>query len=265
MRPRDGTAGAPFPRGSLTTVPRQFFGIPGIALLLGSLLALDGMFMLLHGMNVLQEYLGQSGAFSDRRFSIEQDGGFAERYEYAKTIACSLFLLGCHRRTGQPVYLALAATFALALLDNALRLHEQVGELAAPSLQSLRQLFESAPEALSETAFLLVLGLLVAGGLGLGFARSTQRHRIIGASFVAVLIVLGGFGIAIDLLHSIAGRINLKVDRVFGFIEDGGELVVLSLACAMSCAAFLHFRAPERPYGTKGLGPSPIGVRADRP
>ncbi|MGG5807806.1 hypothetical protein [Falsiroseomonas sp. CW058] len=202
---------------------------------LGGLLALDLVFLGLHVAHVAAEWRGQ-GPFAGRAFSIEAEGGHAESYEALKTAACVVALGLCARRSGAPVYGALAFVFAAALADNALMLHERAGSLLAPALMPAAGLFQAAPQAFGELGFFAVLGGLALLLLAAGFRRSAAPHRRAGAGFVVLLALLAGFGVALDLLHAALGGQRRAFDRVLGTVEDGGELVVLSAACALAVA-----------------------------
>ncbi len=198
-------------------------------------LALDLGVLLIHAAHVLAEYQGLSVWVADPRFSIENDEGYGERYEYVKTACCVLALGGCWAATRQPLYVALAAIFTFVLMDNALQIHESVGHRAAAHLGAGEAVFEGAAQALGEVAVFAAAGLAALALFALAFRRSGLRHRRLGLAFLLLLLGLGGFGIGVDLLHAALSG-SRRLDRLFGFIEDGGELVILSLAAALAIA-----------------------------
>jgi hypothetical protein len=203
----------------------------------GLLLLVDGGFLALHAGQVLAEWQGRV-APGQAHFSIEAEGGPSEVYEAAKAMACVLALALAAHRVMQPLYMALAAAFALALADNALALHERWGGMVAPFLP----LGPGAAVPVGELSFFAAAGLAILAALGTGFARSTARHRRLGLPFVGLLLALGGFAVAVDLLHAaVAGR-RRAFDRFFGLVEDGGEMVVLSLSCALAITLLAMLR-----------------------
>lgn len=212
---------------------------------LGALVAIDVVFLGLHLAHVAAEWRG-GGALAGRAFSIETEGGASEIYEFAKASICVGGLWLCAVRTAQPVYAALSGAFGLALLDNALMLHERTGGLLAPALVSATAWFQAAPQALGELCFFAVAGGAILVLLAIGFRRSLRPHRRAGAAFVMLLMMLGGFGVALDMFHAMVGGQRRAVDRIFGAIEDGGELMVLSVAAALAVA--LQARLAARPW-----------------
>ena len=212
-----------------------------------AMLAVDAGFLGLHAAHVLAEWRGAvpPGGAS---FSIEMEGGPSEIYEAAKAGSCVVALVICARRAAAPLYAALAAAFALAMADNVLGLHESSGEALAPALAAAGALFEAAPQALGELAFFSMAGMSILAVLRAGFRHSRGVHRRLGIAFLLLLAALGAFAVGLDLLHAAVGGERRAVDRLFGAVEDGGELVVLSLAAALSTG--LVALLPRRPRAT---------------
>ena len=213
---------------------------------LGLLLALDAGFLLVHAAHLLATHYGVEGSVvSDARFSLEWDGGYAERFEYGKTAACVLALGGCWALTRQPVYAALAAVFGLALADNALELHETWGAALSDLLRGTGA-FPRVPNELGELAVFAAEGAAAFALLLLGFRRSAARHRELGLAFVLLLLVLAGFSVGMDLLHAVLRRVVRGLDRILGTVEDGGEFAILSATCALSVALCARLAAERR-------------------
>ena len=219
-----------------------------MVLLLGLLLSIDVMFMLMHIAHLQARRLWTPGSiFFDYAFSIEEDGGYSERFEYLKTLICIMALAGCWFRTRQPIYLALSAIFGFILLDNTFMLHETLGESASARVSPSIRLSESAPFALGEVAFFAIAGTVMLGILAFALMRSAARHRLFGFVFLLLLLGLAGFGVVVDLLHAATAESHRAVNWFFGLVEDGGELAMLSLACALSCALYAQLAAGRQP------------------
>jgi hypothetical protein len=212
----------------LRAVARQ----PLLRTTLLALLAVDLVFISLHFAQLWAEWSDTQGPFSGERYSLENEGGPSETWEAAKTILCVLALADVGRRTRQPVYAAVAFGFTAALLDNVLQLHERGGEWLASGLQGAARLFEAAPQAIGELGIFLAQGVLIAGVLLMGFRRSDRGHWAAGAVGVALLLALAAVGIGLDLVHAALGGLRRLMDRGLGTLEDGGELLVLSVTAA---------------------------------
>jgi hypothetical protein len=210
------------------------------------LLAVDLVFLGLHVAHVWGEWREVETLFSDRRFSIEHEGGLGEGWEAVKTVLCVLALLDVARRTGQRAYAAAAFGFTVALIDNVFELHETGGTWLAAGLQDTARAFEAAPQALGEVAIFASLGLLIAAVLWLGFRRTARGHWPAAAVAAALLAALAAVGVGLDLLHAAVGGLRRAVDRGFGFMEDGGELLILSLAAAYAIGLRRHLATQPR-------------------
>lgn len=225
---------------------------PGFRAALLVLLAVDLVFAGLHVAHVWSEWREVETYFSDHRFSLEQEGGLSEGWEALKSVLCVLALLDVARRTGQPAYAAVAFGFCVALLDNVLELHETGGTWLAARLQGSERLFEAAPQAFGEVGIFGLLGVAIAAALFLGFRRTARGHWPAAAVAVALLAALAAIGVGLDLLHAAVGGLRRAIDRGFGFMEDGGELLTLSLAAAYAIGLRRHVAAPRRLSGLSG-------------
>jgi hypothetical protein len=175
------------------------------------------------------------GVLHDVGLSLELEGGHAEFYQYVKEcwiVLCCGYLLA---RTRQPVYSALALTFAYVLADDALAIHERVGEELAPSLHVALPL-DATPQALGEVLFFVAvgLGLLLVGTvtyyLSDAPSRRTARFAVMGLGLLAF------FGVFVDALHQTLLSVN-AVRFVLEVLEDGGELVAMSFITTGAIAA----------------------------
>lgn len=224
-----------------------------MVLVLLGLLAIDMVFMGVHIARVLLEYVEIDTWLQNPNLSIEEEGGYSEHFEYLKTGVAVAALLGAWALTRQPIYLALSALFLFALLDNAFQLHEGWGYRASYAFTSTERVAENAPQAFGELAYFAAAGVVALALGALAFFWSEGRHRSVGLAFLLIFVALGGFGVGIDLIHTMLSE-SRRMDRIFGFIEDGGELVLLSVGCALSCALYAEFsRARQRRLTGAGL------------
>jgi len=209
---------------------------------LAAFLAVDLALLALHVAYVLVTLLGIESAFRDDRFSISEERSYGEMFEYAKTAVAALALSGCWARTRQPVYAALAVLFLVVLLDNAFELHERAGSLLSARFGGTRALFDYAPQAFGELAYFGLAALAVGGLLLAALPRTAAEHRLAALAFLLLLGALAVFGVGVDLAHAAVNDRSRRLSALFGFIEDGGELVILSAVGALSLALFRHLR-----------------------
>jgi hypothetical protein len=160
-------------------------------------------------------------------FSLEKDRGYPEFFQYAKVFLIVATLMLVSARTKVVGYGVWALFFLYLLLDDFLQIHEIVGEhLAlvlgfAPAIGLRAQDFgELAVSVIAAAVFLSALALIYLGESG-GF-RKASRH------FLWLLAILAFFGIFVDMFH-VAVDMGWKITWLLGVIEDGGEMVAISL------------------------------------
>jgi hypothetical protein len=186
------------------------------------LLAADTGFVLVHVVHRLW------AALRDPLYSLGQDGGYAEMFQYLKFYWVAILLGTLRARTREPVYGAWMLLYAYLLCDDALRLHELGGArlVAAwgygPAFGLRAQDFGEL--TVSAAAGLVFLALICAGHL-----RSAHRARDVSTDLALLLGALVFFGVFMDMLHIAAQGRYLK--EALGVIEDGGELFTMSVVC----------------------------------
>jgi hypothetical protein len=65
---------------------------------------------------------------------------------------------------------------------------------------------------------------------------------MLGLAFILLLLALGAFGAGVDLLHTILREVRYSLDLIFTVIEDSGELVILSFACALALTTYIYLQ-----------------------
>jgi hypothetical protein len=184
-------------------------------------IATDLLFIILHLLHVYSPY------FTDSRFSLEIDRSFSEVFQYVKQywialIFCWLSILKFERS-----YLVWALLFGYLLLDDALMLHEVLGKRVAKYLQyhsmfklRARDLGELTVNALAGMAFLLAI-------VG-AYCWGTEEFRGVSKRLMLVLFLLVFFGVVDDMVHVTLPSASIPY-QLLGVIEDGGEMVVMSV------------------------------------
>lgn len=189
---------------------------------LGLLLAVDLFFILLHLCHLYTPY------FHDPAYSIEMDRGFAETFQYVQgfwvvLIFCWLALIS------SPAYLVWALLFTYIVIDDAFMLHERIGRALATyvdyqhiALLRTRDIGELLVFAAVGGVFLLLFGIT--------YQQSSTPIRRVYQQLFRYFGLLVFFGVVVDMLHIIAGKEGFIVPLI-GLLEDGGEMVAMSLLC----------------------------------
>jgi len=202
----------------------------GFTKLLYYLLAIDFIFLILA---ILQR---QSGYFSDPRFNLTLDGSFAEFYQYAKElfIAMTFARISYIRRFSG--YLVWSGLFMYFFLDDAFRIHENLGRIIVKNFGYGSSLGLRAQD-FGELAVFGFFGLLFFTLILFSYLRCDDSRQKIWQHLMFLVMLLVICGIGFDMVHSIfsdksfsLGPVTLS--SVFGAIEDFGEMIVMSLCTA---------------------------------
>ncbi|WP_432557399.1 hypothetical protein [Granulicoccus sp. GXG6511] len=205
-------------------------------LLLGMLVVLDVLMIVVDA--VLHTGLGVAGPV----WSVTQDGGYAEFLQYAKFAWCGLLLVVL-ARTGRTKALLLWVPFiAYLALDDVLQIHENVGAWLAEVLQIPH--FGLRSYHIGE---LLVAVAAIAVGLGLVLIGCFFSRPVVRGIFIDILLLVGlmaFFAVGVDAVHSLLGAFA-PIEMVLGLVEDGGEMLALSLLVAYLFHTALGHQSPR--------------------
>lgn len=164
------------------------------------------------------------------RLRITQDHSLPEMFNYLKWAVIVGCLVAAFRRTRLPLFASLAAIFLLVLLDDSLTIHEQLGD----RLASLTGWDQSSELVAFAGLALIALVILIRGLRDLPHAIRPQAFR-----FIGVLVALAACSVVIDFVHALVDHyLRLQNDRLAGLVEDGGEMLLASVAAAYSAAAW---------------------------
>jgi hypothetical protein len=194
--------------------------VPSLALAL--LIVGDLIFIALHLVHVGTDLLPSS------RWSIERDRGFGEMFQYLKLAGIGLMLAHLFSKTRMRVLLGWMSVFVFLLLDDMGRIHEHVGLWLAswahiPSFGPLRG------RDVGEIVYSLALASVVVPLLGFGYARGSPTARAISRDLAVLLAALAACGVGVDLVHRLLS--GSSANTLAAIVEDGGEMLVLSVTC----------------------------------
>lgn len=205
---------------------------PDGTLLLALFLAVD---VAIVGLHLALKLIGTPAG---DHFDLGVDRSYGEMLMYIKLgwISALAFLLARRRRS--PVFASLALGSLILLLEDALILHERIGwhlrswilELI-PGLNGLGILSLQIGELLWLGALTIVIGCSFVVSVLRADPVDRRDALSIGVFFAAVAF----FAVVVDTVHSLFAFGSVG-DLVFTVIEDGGELIALSPAVALSFA-----------------------------
>ncbi len=181
------------------------------------LLLADCVFILLHIPYTMQ-------MISNSFFSIEKDLGYAEIYQYIKIYWIILLLLCIVAKRKRMIYFAWLLLFLYLLIDDMLRVHEKLGRHLV-SYFEYQPAFGLRAQDFGELSVSIFFGALLFTFLAIAYFQSDNKGKERSKHLLALIVLLAVFGIAMDMIHSMAswGR------DLWGLIEDGGEMLVISI------------------------------------
>lgn len=166
-------------------------------------------------------------AFGTASFSLGHDFGHAEVYQYIKLFWISGLLFAIFICRHMFIYLCWTILFVFLLLDDALQVHENVGQYLSREL-ALNPFWGLRSQDLGELIASAIAGAVLLIPLALTHLLSKSPERAVSFRLALLFAILVFFGVGVDMLHSAAGSI---LKKPLGIVEDGGEMVVVSLMC----------------------------------
>lgn len=215
--------------------------------LLATLLCLDVLLIAVTGAFGLARVQGLV-AETPEILHVGRDWSAGEMLNYVKWALMVGVLLLAWRRTGLRLHLGLAVFFLLVLADDSLQLHERG---SAPLKETT--LLPAQAKFLYGILVWAVIGAIgvTAVAIGLRDAPRAERDKVrAGALLFAAVMV---FGVLVDIAHGFAAPYSIA-SGLLTLLEDGGEMVTISILAAYVVAAY-------RPAPAGALGRTP----AERP
>ena len=201
-----------------SAVPKQARIDSRTGRLLLALLVVDAAFLTIHAAHVRFDTPG-SGLWL-----ISRDRGFPEIFQYLKEGSVVAITAWLYRSRRSPVYLAWSLVFCYLLLDDSLRIHEVTGEWLADGL-NLKAVAGIDARDLGQVAVSAAAGTVLLGLAVLATIRDRSPARALTVGLGLSVVGLAVFGVVTDVIDAI---------DLFGLVEDGGEMVVMSYAAAFT-------------------------------
>lgn len=203
--------------------------IKSILLLLGCLVALDVLFSFLH---VAKEF---TLLLDIQFFSLTEDQSLPEIYQYLKFLSIIILLALLSKKEQETSYFAWVTLFVYLLLDDAIQIHETLGEDLSMTMQ-FEPYLGLRPQDFGELLTTLIFASVIMVAIAIAYATSSTTFRYFSKNLLFLLSLLVFFGVVVDML-AIMINIGSKVDFLLTMIEDSGEMLVASLMLGYTFAA----------------------------
>jgi hypothetical protein len=206
----------------------------GTLLLLALMVAVDLLFILVHMLHAWSPWLDA------RHFALDADRGMAEQYQYMKLLWLCACLSMAFWQTRAWVYLGWLALFGFLLVDDATQFHERLSTPLSTYL-GFAPAFGLRAKDFGEILIAALIGGIAVALVLLTFWRGTKQAKHISADLLCLLCVLAFFGVFFDALHTIAYFEMPALNVALTLIEDGGEMIVVSVITAYAFDVVSHF------------------------
>jgi hypothetical protein len=173
--------------------------------------------------------------------NMNREFGFGEDLEYLKSSISAAALAVCARRSGEMIFSVLSGLHVWMVLDNALKLHENLGVTIAHYLLGGGSLGLARPTDAGELIFFGLLGLSLLALFTVALRRTQPAFQPTGLLLAAAALSPGATGVFVDGFHALPIARDLSISMLV-IIEDGGETAMISVACALALGCLAHSR-----------------------
>jgi hypothetical protein len=194
-------------------------------------LATDVSFIIIHILYLVID------SISNPYFSIEEDRGYGELFQYIKEYWIAILLSFLAWKNRSFLYLGWSLLFFYLLLDDAAFIHENLGRFISHRL-GFSPAFNLRAIDFGELIVSACVGLFFLICIATAHRFSDRSSKQDSRYLILMLFVLALFGIVVDMVH-----IALQSpywEPSLGLIEDAGEMIV------MSFIAWFVFSVSER-------------------
>jgi hypothetical protein len=191
------------------------------SLLLLLILSADLIYIALHIIN------GVAPLPNTFMFNITKDHSYAEMYQYIKFFWVIILFVYILKSTKCYSYISWILVFTYFLFDDCLRIHELFGQYIANSF-NFNPPLHFRPQDLGELAASGLAGAFLSVNLVSSYIYGSHAFRKVSVDILILVIALAFFGVFVDVAKH-AFNLGRVVSFGLGIVEDGGEMVVVSL------------------------------------
>jgi hypothetical protein len=168
------------------------------------------------------------------RWETTLDRGNLEIWGFLKLAGAIVILVRLAARTHERPIAAAAVALVIVLVDDAVGVHEVLGRAVVDVASIERAPFGLRPFDVGQLVVWCVLAVIVASVVTWGLRRGGARARAVLAVLATLLAVLGALAVGLDAVRA---ALSGGAERAAGYLEDGGEQLVISALAAVALAA----------------------------
>ncbi len=186
------------------------------------LISVDIVFIFLSCINILTTLL------NNLMFNLGSDRGYPEVYQYIKFFWIILLLLCAMWKYKAVQYIAWVFIFSYFLVDDSLQIHERIGDIISENMD-FRVPLGLRVQDIGELMASLFFGIILFIPLFYSYINGGIVFKKISNDMFILIVFLIFFGVFLDVLHVSLRDIGWTFKFILGVIEDGGEMVSVSL------------------------------------
>ncbi|MGB7415957.1 MAG: hypothetical protein WA902_17270, partial [Thermosynechococcaceae cyanobacterium] len=161
-------------------------------------------------------------------FSLVKDGSYSEIFQSTKELLAAVLLTQICIRNKSKIFGVWSLFFTYIFIDDTFGIHERFGKFLA-SQTEMPSILGLEVQDLGE---LLVYGFVGSAFVLLMLLAGRHHHPILveesrNLAFLTIILIV--FGLGFDLIHAALASVSFIVGALFSVIEDGGEMVAMSL------------------------------------
>ena len=179
------------------------------------LLVVDIFFIIIH---IFYSF----GFTSDWRLSIAEDFSYGEVYQYIKELWIIVLLLLLCKTRNSSVFSSWVLLFIYLLLDDSLRVHEEIGRVMVRSFD-FQPMFQLRAQDFGELAVTVLFGGILFSIIGVSYYFSSEWSRHVSIRLFILVMMLALFGVVVDMIAIATGA------EFWSVLEDGGEMIIMSI------------------------------------
>jgi hypothetical protein len=179
----------------------------------------------------------------DGRLLLSYEPGYGEIFQYAKFFGLATVLVTCAIFARQFRWLSWALVFLFLGLDDAFYLHETFGR----RWRDAGREFGFRTQDIFELIFSAAVGTLLLGAVALAWRRGDELFRRLNRRLLLALLALAAVGVGVDIVHEHTWvQARRWLHHTLGLVEDGGELLVVSVMAWIVAGTLSESRRPPQ-------------------
>ncbi len=169
-------------------------------------------------------------------WTMIEEWSFPETFQYSQEIFLGVLLLLFYIKTKQKIFILYSGVFFYFFLDDSQRFHENISFFSKDTFYI--GLFGKKIELYGENVLYGIVGIIIIFLFFLIYRKSNFLSRKTALGILKLLFLFAFFTVAIDYINSF---FTSKSSGLANIIEEGGEMIVISIICFYVLRSFMSY------------------------